>query len=489
MGYGDALGYNFRIGRDQIPQPSQMAEESVTSDPEVGQYDKNDLLANRSKLTQDVYENMSILRNYAQELAKKGIDVTKPDFTQEGGGPEHLAYLKLDAAVKHATNALKNEYLAEQQLRPLEAEGKIRFNQGVDRSGNYMQNPENYYSTAPLENVKEANIRGRENSYTPQDQARINAVIAREAEQIDEQVRQGYLSKEAGNLQKSYLVNNAYTTPASAFSDSGRGSGKNDFQIGLLRKYTNLSQGVWNPGTYTKKVIDGKVYLINEDGRGDSVGKYQAGVDSNGNPVIKDKIVKWWRLDPATNQVEIEFTDNKIPSEIVSNKSGDAVTRDFVSSNPKYGSVDKFMETARNQGLLDSTGSLINSTLMPLNADQIKNQVSQLGKESSEKVEGVRTAHVDQLKGVKDPFLFFRNNSTNFKTPDGDLIVGKHRGKDLYYIDNWKDFYKNADESEFTKLSSDKVVQILTELGAYEDVMSQKASEVKKINLGGKKAY
>lgn len=439
MAYGEALGYNFRIGRDQIPQPSQMAEQSITTDPEVGQYDKNDLLANRGKMTQDVYENMSILRNYAQELAKKGIDVTKPDFTQEGGGPEHLAFLKLDAAVKHAANALKNEYTAEQQLRPLQAEGKIRYNQDADFSRLYAQNPDNYYSTAPLENVREANIRGRQNTYTPQDQARINSEIAREASQIDQQVAQGVLSQQEGELQKSYLVNNAYGTPASAFSDGGGAGRQAKSMIPLFERVTNQTRGAFEPTDAKPIIIRGKNFTASNSLSGDNFGEQQIEKEDklgNRTLVTVPKKIKRTLKDKQGN-VFLQYEDPDLDIEQVNNIAPDEVFRRLVESNSgKYGgtaALPMFYEELRKKGLLGDNRTVGSNTVFGETTPEIARQTIPDNPATERKLALVKS----DFEKLADPNSNFGQQKVN--TRKGTMVF-KYDEDEGVYLDNFDDF-------------------------------------------------
>ena len=337
-------------------------------------------IAHREKLTSDYFNNYNLLKSFTLDLAKKGIDASDPYQDPEA----FKVFQKLQAGLMLAANALEREGQAEDQMRPYIAQDKVRVSQNADRNGLYAQDPTSYYSTELTPGAQEVNYRLRQETNDPQSEARLNQLMQFEGQKIDQQVSRGEISPERGQYLKSQLVPNKWRTQV--FSpNSGRGAGgdgKYDYQVALLRKYTNLKNGVWSPETYQKTTVNGKVFLKNEDGKGDVLGKYNARPDKNGNPILKDKVVDSWLKDPITGKVYIKYTDPEIPMEEVSNQPGDAVTRSFVSNNSKYGSVDKIMEAATATGLINEQGSSIDQMLMPQNYQDIQSQVRQAGASS-----------------------------------------------------------------------------------------------------------
>jgi hypothetical protein len=457
MAYGELGGLNYQITPQFIgdqPAAQPMAPVAAQQLPALG----NDPIAVRGEKTKDLYANYQALKSFVENLSKQGIDAFDPYQDPQ----VFEAMNMLQANVLFAANALKNEMSAENQMRPLIAQGQVGIKQGVDQSGLYSQNADNYFSTQPTYATKELNDRLAQTTMTPGSQDRVNSLIAPYIQQIDEQVRQQILSPQEGEIQKQSIIQNAYKTPVFSPNASSR-SGKNyDAQLGLLRKYTNLSQGVWNDGTFKPEERDGKVFLVNQEGKGDVLGRYEAGIDKNGTPVYKDKILKGWIKDADTGEVFMEFTDPSIPKERVSNQSGDAITRTFLSNNSKYGDVSKFMEAASELGLTDATGSTINQYLMPSNADEIKEKVRTSGSAMQQGVKQVVDGVKKELNKMSDPFI--GNNSIGYKLPNGRrLEIGKHRGRNEYYIVNKDDFDINRNES----LSQEDVVKMLSQLNFF----------------------
>jgi hypothetical protein len=456
MAYGELGGLNYQItpqfiGGQPAAQPA-VAPVAGQQVPALG----NDPIAVRGEKTKDLYANYQALKSFVENLSKQGIDAFDPYQDPQVFETMNM----LQANVLFAANALKGEYEADKQMRPLIAQGQVGVKQGVDQSGLYSQNADNYFSTQPTYATKELNDRLAQTTMTPGSQDRVNSLIAPYIQHIDEQVRQQILSPQEGEIQKQSIIQNAYKTPV--FAPRQERSGKNyDAQLGLLRKYTNLGQGVWNDGTYRPEERDGRVFLVNTEGKGDVLGRYEAGVDKNGTPVYKDKILKNWVKDAETGEVFLEFTDPSIPKERVSNQSGDAITRTFLANNSKYGSVDKFMEAATELGLTDGTGSTINQYLMPSNADEIKERVKQSAGPMKEGIKQSVGNIQKELDNLKESSFWKGTHVVSYPFPDGTTLEVKKVGKDKFAIEN-ADEWKGQVDGNIDNLSKDNIIKILS---------------------------
>src|SRR5882672_862717 len=260
------------INRDQVPQQ----ENQVTPSNDIGQIeDPAHPLASRGKLTSDYYNNYAQLEQYAKAMAKDfGVDIFKPDYTQEGGGHSFQLGQKLQANVMYASNALRNEFEAEKEKRKAIDEGKILRKHGIDYNNTLAySNADNFIPTKEMPGITEANIRGREDTYDPQSAARINQQIQAQANQIDHLVQTGQLSPEEGDLQKSYLVKNTYKIAPSMFDDAN-GHGKAvKTMIPLYEHAANITRGAFDSGK--DKVIRGKHYIASDVFSGDNYGEIQ----------------------------------------------------------------------------------------------------------------------------------------------------------------------------------------------------------------------
>lgn len=460
-----ALGaLNYRM---TFPGQQQMAQEDAQVVPMNPQGylppAEKDPLAVREKLTSDYYNNYNLLQNVVKDAMAQGLNPFEPDYSQEGGGLAFQTFQRAQAGLMYAANALKNEMSAENQTRPYELSGAARLKPGVEREGLYYSDPNNFMSTKLPQGVEETNQRLAQTTQTPQDQNRANQLLQAEVQKIDQQVAQGIMSKEEGDYYKAQLVPNVYKTPIFSPNSQDKDGQKYENSIAMLRKYTNLKNGVWNTGTFGKTTVDGKVYLTNEDGKGDVLGKHNAGVDKNGTIIYKDKVVDKWLKDPQTGKVFIKYTDSQIPIEEVSNRSGDAITRDFVSNNAKYGTVDKIMEAASARGYLDDKGSSIDERLMPENYQDVQREVDSVGKTSALAVDKAMKSLRKQLRGIKDPLL--GNNWVDYELPNGKIAkVAKHRDKNLYYIKNVSELFPSAtgeEREDMTNLTEDEIFSFL----------------------------
>lgn len=172
-GYGQG-GF---IGASQAEAEAQKA----TLAPETGQAilpNINQDIAQVEGYTNDYYDNYSQLKSYVESMNKMGIDVTKPDYAQSGGGEPFRTYKKLEAGLMNTANTLKNELAYRKQIEPQLMADKIRYLQGVDPSKQILSemNPQDvYYSTAMTPEVEVANKQLGETQYYKPDADRFNA--------------------------------------------------------------------------------------------------------------------------------------------------------------------------------------------------------------------------------------------------------------------------------------------------------------------------
>jgi hypothetical protein len=478
-----ALNYRMSFpGQQQVDPASQAAvQQQQGGDPY--QYELPDKLANRQAKTKQLIERYNNLKSLAAEFERLGEVWDRPDLSQDDGGLAYQTILAADAGVKYAAQELANEAAAEQQLRPLEAQGKIRFNEGVDPTQDIAySDPSKYYSTDPMPFVDEANRRLNTPTYTTRDQNNFNqAYLDPNVQRIDQMIASGQMSPEEGAFQKANLQRNVAQTAYQQLIQGNKDNDKNSkygYQLALLRKYTNLKNGVWPEGAYNKTTVNGKVYLKNEDGKGDVLGKYTANPDKNGNPVSKDKIVDAWLKDPQTGKVYVKFTDPEIPMEELSNQSGDAITRTFVSNNSKYGSVDKIMEAATAVGLMDEKGSSVDQMLMPQNFQDIQSGVRNSGTAASARVEQEKANIKSKLKGIKSGAILYANGDA-IPLPDGRIMeVARHKysgGEPRYFIRNYDELGLPEQPENLTE---DEVIEYLSEdYGYFNQFLEQAPTE------------
>jgi hypothetical protein len=461
-------GYNYEINPLMIGQPQVAPQVPPQAAATAQAAVENDPLALRGKMTSDYYNNYGMLQSFVKDMMSKGIDPTVPDYSQEGGGMPFQLFHKLQAGVLYAANALSNEFKAETQMRPYEAQGLVGVKQGVDRNGLYSQNAENWYSTQPTYATQELNRRLGQNTDTLRDQNALNAEIAPYLQQVDQQVAAGILSPEQGEIQKQSIMRNVYTTKLFAPRDPRDSPGfKYAGNLNLLQKYTNLGQGVWGKEASQPMEINGKVYVVNTEGQGDILGRYLAGQDSNGNPIYKDKVVKQWRKDPDSGQVFIDFTDPNISPVDASSLTGDALAMQFISNNPKYGSVDKMNEAMAAVGVGNGLGGSVNEIFMPPNADELRNQSNESAKAMSERIKVAKENIKKELSDLENPLTGW--SYVTYTLPDKrQVVIGKHKGtKDKFFIDNKDEVKRDFEINKTDKLDYEQVLSVLSQIGYF----------------------
>jgi len=469
-------GLDYEIPQNFIQSKQPFQQEEVKTSEDLGAIeDANHPLASRGKLTSDYYNNYGQLKQYATSMAKDfGIDVFKPDYTQEGGGEPFKLAQKLQANIMYTANALRNEREAEKEKRKMLDEGKILRKHGVDFNNTLAySNDNNFIPTTALPGITAANQRGAEDTFDKASQDRVNANIQQEAAKIDQLVQSGQLSLEEGQLQKSYLVNNAYKTPAGVYSayakNYSKGSGANTPEIDLYKKYTNIINGAWDYDNAKKVVKSDGVHYINEDGKGViKLGKSDI-TDKKGKPL--EKIVDHWDLDPRTSVVTVHYTNPQIPPDEVSGRSGQDVTSEVISNNPKFGSVSKFMKTLNDLGLVNENG--VSKDEMIVNPD-VHNIRQRFENESNTAHQAVTTIQEQHRKELDNVFhAWYWDGTKDFDLPNDKKLKIEREGDDSFKIKNYKDLFGNtAKASDFEGLSKDEVISYLSELGAYNKHLS-----------------
>jgi hypothetical protein len=264
MSYGDAIGLNYKMAfPGQQPQQVPIEQQAQGNFQDYIPAQSKDPLAVRRKLTSDYYNNYSLLQNIVKDALAQGLNPFEPDYSQDGGGLAFQAFQEAQAGLMYSANALRNEYEAEQQLRPLLAQDKMRANPGVDlQQGMGYSNPDNFYSTAITPGVEQTNQSLAQETNTPNDQARANQLIQQEVAKIDAQIQSGSITPQRGEYLKQQLVENRYKTKVFAPRSDGS-SNQPDF-LALHKSVANHTRGVWAPETYKNVIVKGNNFSGSE---------------------------------------------------------------------------------------------------------------------------------------------------------------------------------------------------------------------------------
>lgn len=225
-----------------FPTPQQYGAMPVTQQQQgvnLPQY-SDDPIATREKLTSDYFNNMGLIRSFAQDMSKKGINPFQPDYTQEGGGLAFQTMQKLQAGLMYAANSLGNELKAEQQMRPMIAQGQVRPEQGVNlNQGMAYSDPNNFYATGLDPMVTQANQVLGDATYTQSDATRMNqAVRDPRIEYFQQQIQKDPNNATYYQRQIDALLTNTPRTYGPSLIDRGRGPTQQDIsgRAELIRK-------------------------------------------------------------------------------------------------------------------------------------------------------------------------------------------------------------------------------------------------------------
>jgi hypothetical protein len=209
IGQTGALNYQIPLRQGPGYQSDPMAQQQLApvEAPQTAQLP--DRLAVMEGKTKELYDNYALLDSFSRDMASKGIDVFKPDYSQEGGGLPFQTYQKLEAMVRFAANDLSNEQRARDASLSDFQRGNIQFAKGKNYGNASVQDPNNIVSNMSTYQIEEANRRTNENTYTPQHSAAVNATAYDPTiAAIDEQVANGEISQEQGERRKEMVFRN-----------------------------------------------------------------------------------------------------------------------------------------------------------------------------------------------------------------------------------------------------------------------------------------
>lgn len=308
---GQVSGLDFRFQQFPSSQPAAPQQQQPV-DVQVPGYEQ-DPIAVREKLTSDYYNNAGLLRSFAQDMAKKGVNVFEPDYSQDGGGLAFQTAQKLQAGLMYAANALKGEFKSQSQMLPSIAEGRTRIASNVDQNGLYASDPNSYVATKVTPGTDELNQRLAQETNDPQSQARANALIKPYLASLQERVSRGELTEEEAQREASAIIPNAWRTQPFA-PKSAHGLSEEDFR-GRDELIKKMKSGVItrDPSVLnTLKLVPG-VEDVEYVNTGDKVG-IQVYMKGQGQPAFIDAASGEGEINAMLNRIEGQ---KNIPNEAV----------------------------------------------------------------------------------------------------------------------------------------------------------------------------
>lgn len=462
---GSAVGLNYEISPFQQQQAAPQQGIAPVQGPDAPQI-PNTGLANIEGATSQLFNNYALLKSYMSDMARKGIHVDEPDYSQPDGGLPYQTFLKLDAGVRMASNKLANEQKNRDRLQELIWTNKAGYAPGFNPDQGYVTDPGSVVSYEPTYQVKEANDRLDTPTYTQLDSRAFNQAYMGPTEaDIDAQVASGQITPAQGVINKSMLFQNV---PQTAYQQliprNPRGNeDKTQGALQLLKAVTNQSGGNWSPGTFTQQLIKGKRYNVSNQFAGTQLGETQTTTtDKLGNQIARTIpiIIKDWIQDPETGSVTIRFTDSSLPDRQVDANSGEELTTTIMSSNPKFGgsaAVPELYDKMKELGFLNQTNQLIPET-------QVTNP--EIGKAATGKTMGDAVFESNRKK-VRKLINDTSNKIASFKLPSGGHVKFDRNEDDGLYLYNWKELGFNKDNKP-TNLSEDEVMDYLTQYGYFK---------------------
>lgn len=329
-----AGGLTYRLPQRQQfaqPQPEQQMQPQQQGSP-FGTPAGDDL-AYVEDLTNNYYNAYGRLKDFTETMWKDyGVDVTKPDFAQPGGGLMHQAFTKMDADLRMTANDLVQERKIREEQRKAVLEGKAVYAPGYQEEAQLartLQPEQRVIPTNLLPDVDEA-IKGVSNRVynTPQEAQRAFATLQPLITKYQNLVKSDPANAQFYQRQIDALRQPTYSLPDVSFRPSSGTSKEQQNYLTMARKIANDWKGNWTEGVSYKydPELKQQVAFIEPEG-GLMMGKATIGKNE------VDKIIKRYIKTPA-GAIYAEFDNPKIPRERLDTKSSDEAVTTIMTRNP-----------------------------------------------------------------------------------------------------------------------------------------------------------
>lgn len=360
-------------------------------------------LANVQNLTNNYYTSYGRLKDFTETMWKDyGVDVTKPDFTQPGGGLMHDTFLRMDADLRMAANDLAQQKKRTEEMAKLEAQGKVvrgmlptgevydptrmLERQFVDAQGRPVSA---YVSTDLEDRTLKAIERANEAYYTTGDAAAANAAIKPIKDEYARLIKENPYQAEYYQKQLNAIMD-AQSRFSSGMLTGRGGKGGTDDYLTMARTLANQARGNWQTqdtdiDPVTKQVV-GVIKPI-------SGLKYGEGIDKNTGKTV-DKVIE--RIVKLPNgEVYAEFVNKGLERERIDNLTSDKFVNTLFMLNPQLGGKSA-IEYLNELGI-GVTGSWDLPSLYSQREAGMFQQAQQLGQQSKADIE----AKLPKLQEIK----------------------------------------------------------------------------------------
>lgn len=438
---------------------------------------QNKDLAYVQGLTSNYYNSYGRLKDFTNEVwSKYGIDVTKPNLGEVGGGQLHKAYKNMEAELMMASNDLAQQREFEKKMSELEAQGQVlrrsNYDPNSQLAGREQEAP--YMSTQLLPEVEDA-LTLLDRQYTSKEEAaRATKLIDPLRSKLQNLIKTD--SRNAGFYQRQLdaLHDAGYGVPPGAYDDLLRqGSLKNKRIQGATetykmgRKFNSDMSGFWNPDRVEYKTVDGQSVATVKPETSLSFGFYST-KDPKGNDRKIEKLLDYYYQD-SKGRVYAKFDNSTIPDERVDNKSADEKVRIIYENNPRIGDAAKWSQAG--EVLRTEYGNVDESSLYE------PTELETLSGNREKIISGV--ANKDRLlqdtkKKLNDDIntgtdISYTVGDNNFKFKPHKLGSGFYLTKEEYTKLTGK---KPKTSSEYEHLTADKIIQLLDEAKFFDTVLN-----------------
>ncbi len=440
----------------ELPDDRYLGDNGPSAQPSQGGYQPNlplqapaQNLADVEGQTSAYYDTWGKLQSYAQGMQKEyGLDVTKPDFTQPGGGLPFQTYQKLSGSLMTVANRLGNRLKEQQAAAPYKHTGQVT-GEGT------KEDP--YISTHLVPELEAAQKKAQDDFYTSGDARRaydanikpIEEELAAKASSGDPFWQRQY--EVAKKLRTTFQTHPSYFR--NEFDEQKRklkAAAGATREIGVAKKLTAEAQGFWHPGSYEIKHEDGQAvaYKPAEQGLKGGVYQYQ---DDNGNIKTTAKMVDGWKRTPdgQTYMLFKSADGTELPPEEkqlrVDNMTGDQLVQTLQQHNTKLGQTPTMYQAADILELTDKSGGIDTQKLFGEDFDSLAQSRSGLDTDLKAKQEISKklTALLDSAEKGSN---WFGGESVSVDTPSGKVQVKAHKNGPGFYIEGHEKQHLTKDE-------------------------------------------
>ena len=474
-----------------IPYPKQRAqpEQAMPQQPEQSpwQTPMGEDLAYVENLTSNYYNAYGTLKDFTTTMWKDyGVDVTKPDFSQAGGGDLHQAYLAMDAELRMTANDLSQQKKSTEERDKLQAQGKLVRGTYVDSAtgktisydptkelerqfGPEGQKISPYVSTELNDTTLKAIEKAQQTYYDTGDVEEANRSLQPIKEEYARLMEDDPYNKEYYQRQLKAIMKATKTTPAIAFRPPS-GTPPTDYTT-LYKEIVSNAQGAWQGG-YTTGEREGQAVAIRA-GNGMNYGKVQ--IVENGKKQEYEAIAENYVRYPD-GKVYVEFTNKKIEPQRIDNLSADKVIIPLLQNNALGGkeSLEYFLENYQKSpsGTVDVTQIIPSQTL-----SELKRTTEESAKSGQAQLDALRKLVIEKTKPSEGTFASGAVVEIGpYKFTKTVRLLGM--GGTTWTLD--KESYKTAKgtaavpkELKIEYMSQEDIVKFLSDVGYYSEELQK----------------